>query len=185
MTTLTKKRLMYLSGEDYYFFTYSTLLLLHVLKCENGKYFKDYRKIPFLIDIIKDENALFILERALQETDKLSDERVKRKLNDVDKEYLFRSYSSGVARRSEILKLLFTLEKSSYVSLRRGERDFEIDVTLNLEAVPPDFFSAIIFGSDIRNIKRLQASIKRLSSLTLSTMIERIYDNNGVKTWAL
>lgn len=184
---LNKKRIMYLAGEDYYLFTYSALLILHVLKCKDQKYFKDYRKLAFLIEILNNENIIFILRsrEAVDDSDLAPNGVEVKILNPVDKDYLFRSYATGIARRSEILKILFTLEKLNYVSLRRGEKDFEIDVSLNSSAIPKDFFSARIFSRELGNMEKIKSIVKRLGSLSLATMIDRIYEKNGVKTWGL
>src|SRR5690554_7704158 len=105
----TKKRLMYLSGEDFYLYCYSVFVILDFLGCRDGKYFRDYRKLAFLTDIINDDKAVYVVSRSLGET-----------LNPKDYECLLDSYSNGLTRRSEILKLLFVLEKKGYVSLNRG-----------------------------------------------------------------
>jgi hypothetical protein len=189
MSGNAKKRLMFLTGEDYYFFTYSLLLLLKTLECKNGKYFKDYRKLPFLIEIINDDNLIFIIApRSVngdEQIDESADEVANRQLNSIDKEYLFRSYSVGMARRSEILKILFTLEKSGYVTLRKGDHEFEIDVCINTNSIPAAFFDKKVFAHEIANTLKLKSIVKRLSALTFKTMIEKIYDRHGIKTWTL
>lgn len=184
-----KKKLMFLTGEDYYLLTYSLLLLLKTLNCKNGKYFKDYRKLPFLIEIINDDNLIFILspKPVLNENVTLGKAPLTaaRPLNVVDKEYLFRSYSAGMARRSEILKILFTLEKSGLVTLRKGDHEFEIDVCMNATSIPVGFFNKTIFAREIENIIKFKSIVKRLSALTFRTMIEAIYDKHGIQTWTL
>lgn len=174
MDKSVKKNLMYLSGEDFYLFCYSVFIILDSLGCSEGKYFKDYRKISFLIEFIKDSKLNFILEVL-----------AKNNLSAVDKEYLFHSYSSGMARRSEILKLLFTLEKRQFVSLERGKNSSFVNVTLNKDSVPDGFFSEDIFSVEYENITKLKMVVKRLSTLTLEKMLERIYKDNGISTWAV
>ncbi|MBI3729325.1 MAG: hypothetical protein HY254_13445 [Burkholderiales bacterium] len=178
---------MYLAGEDYYLFTYSALIILRALKCKDGKYFKDYRKLPFLIEILNDENLVFILKlrESVEDLNSPVERTGKKVLNPVDKDYFFRSYSNGIARRSEILKILFTLEKLNYISLKRGDKDLEIDVSLNSSAIPRDFFNTKIFSRELENMEKIKSIIKRLGSLTLVTMIDRIYEKNGIKTWGI
>ncbi|MCI5160987.1 MAG: hypothetical protein D3917_02985 [Candidatus Electrothrix sp. AX5] len=169
-----KKNLKYLSGEDFYVFCYSILIVLDYLKCKNGQYFKDYRKIPFLVDFIKDEKLNYII---LNSGDK--------DLNPIDKEYLFSSYSAGLSRRSEILKLLFTLEKRKYVFLEKTGKQNIINVSLNEGVIPADFFDKDFFFNEYKNIKNFSLHIKRLRILTLNTMLERIYEQNGISIWAI
>ena len=174
MSDSVKKNLMYLSGEDFYLFCYSVFVILDSLGCKDGKYFKDYRKIAFLIEFVKDKKLNHILGV-------LADNG----LSAVDKEYLFHSYSSGMARRSEILKLLFTLEKKQFVSLERGKNSCFVNVSLNKENIPEGFFCNDVFLSEYSNISSLKGVVKRLSTLTLGTMLDRIYKDNGITIWAV
>jgi hypothetical protein len=165
---------MYLSGEDFYLCCYSVFIILDSLGCSGGRYFKDYRKISFLIEFVKDNKLNYIL-----------DVLAKNNLAAIDKEYLFHSYSSGMARRSEVLKLLFTLEKKQFVSLERGKNSSFVNVTLNKGSIPDDFLSKDIFSNEYENIVKLKTVVKRLSTLTLEKMLERIYKDNGISTWAV
>ncbi|SDF82364.1 hypothetical protein SAMN05216571_102172 [Onishia taeanensis] len=167
----TKKRLMYLSGEDFYLYCYSIFVILDFLGCRDCKYFRDYRKLAFLTDVISDDNKVYVISHSSGE-----------KLNPKDFEYLLDSYSSGLTRRSEILKLLFVLEKRGYVSLIRGKAQ-EIDVTLTKGGLPDDFFGSNVFDSEFKNIKDVSKKVGRLATLTLDTMLKKIYVENGVRTW--
>ena len=170
----TKKKLMYLSGEDFYFFCYSIFIILDSLQCVNGSIFKDYRKLAFLINIINDEKLIYIIS-------KVGDAQ----LNPVDIEHLFSSYSSALIKRGEILKLLFTLENRGYLTLEKGTEDTVIDLSLNKEILPVDFFDKEMFSAEYRNTQIIRRCIPRLKVLKLETMLTRIYEKNGVKTWAL
>lgn len=167
----TKKKLMYLSGEDFYLYCYSVFVILDCLGCQDGKYFRDYRKLAFLTDIISDDKTVYVVSHSSGEN-----------LNPKDYECLLDSHSNGLTRRSEILKLLFVLEKRGYVILNRGKAQ-EIDVTLNKENLPNDFFSSNVFDSESKNIQDISNKVGRLASLTLETMLNKIYVENGVRTW--
>ncbi len=169
-----KKSLMYLSGEDFYVFCYSVFIALDYLNCIDGKYFKDYRKLAFLIEFIKDEKLNYIISY----TD-------GKHLNPIDKEHLFSSYSVGLGRRSEILKLLFTLEKKNYIVLEKGGARSLANVSLNKSAVPKEFFDKDIFSQEYRNIRVFSQCVKRLATLKLDTMLKRIYKQNGISIWAI
>ncbi len=171
INTNTKKSLMYLSGEDFYLYCYSIFVILDSLGCQNGKYFRDYRKLAFLTGIINDDKTVYVVSRSSGE-----------KINHKDYECLLDSYSSGLTRRSEVLKLLFVLEKKGYISLNRG-RDQEIDVTLRINNLPNDFLNNRVFDSECKNIRDLSKKIGRLASLTLETMLNKVYVENGVRTW--
>lgn len=167
----TKKRLMYLSGEDFYLYCYSVFVILDYLGCRDGKYFRDYRKLAFLTDIIGDDKTVYVVSHSSGKN-----------MNPKDYERLLDSYSNGLTRRSETLKLLFVLEKNGYVSLNRGKAQ-EIDVSLTKENLPNDFFGSNFFDSEFNNIKNVSKKVGKLASLTLDTMLNKIYVENGVRTW--
>ncbi|MFT0212846.1 hypothetical protein VQ643_09545 [Pseudomonas sp. F1_0610] len=167
----TKKRLMYLSGEDFYLYCYSVLVILDSLGCRDGKFFRDYKKLAFLTDIISDDKTVYVVSHSSG-----------KKLNPKDYECLLDSYSNGLIRRSEILKLLFVLEKRGYVILKRRNIQ-EIDVTLAKDNLPDDFLNSNVFESESQNIKKLSKKVIRLASLTLDTMLSKIYVENGVRAW--
>ena len=166
-----KKRIMYLSGEDFYLYCYSIFIILDSLSCCNEKYFRDYRKLAFLIDLINEDILVYIVCVA-----------GNKNIGSKDRQSLFDSYSAGLTKRSETLKLIFVLEKKGYLTLKRGASN-EIDLTLNKELLPNDFVNSQLFKNDRENIKKLSKKIKRLGSLKLDTMLDRIFSDNGIKTW--
>ncbi len=163
---------MYLSGEDFYLYCYSIFVILDSLGCYDGKYFRDYRKLAFLTDIINNEKVVYVVSNSGSE-----------KLNAKDYECLLNSYSTGLTRRSEILKLLFVLEKRQYVTLQKGQFQ-EINVSLNKSSLPYRFLSDRVFKFEYQNIKNISKKITKLSRLTLETMLNKIYVENGIRTWA-
>jgi len=169
-----KKRLMYLSGEDFYLYCYSIFIILDALGSSSGKAFRDYRKLAFLVNIINDEKLVYILSNSKGES-----------LNPYDKECLFASYSEGLSKRSEILKLVFTLEKKGFLVLSKGKRKEEIDVSLVKEKIPEGCFDPDVFSLDYQRVLIVKKSVPRLKGMILETMLERIYSDNGVKTWGI
>lgn len=165
---------MYLSGEDFYLFCYSIFILLDTLGCSDGKVFKDYRKLAFLISILNDDKLVYILSNSGNEN-----------LNPVDRELLFDSYSNGLMKRSEILKLIFTLEKKGFVELEKGTEKSVLNITLNKTAIPESFFNSQVFENEYIRAKKLKKLVSRLNTLKFETMLEKIYSVNGVKTWAI
>ena len=147
----TKKRLMYLSGEDFYFYCYSVFVILNLLGCRDGKYFRDYRKLAFLTDIISDDKTVYVISNSS-----------RKEINPKDREHLLDSYSNGLTRRSEILKLLFVKAVVNRVQLSIKNN---------------------IFDSEIKNINAISTKVSRLASLTLETMLNKVYVENGVRTW--
>ena len=169
-----KKNIMYIPSEDFYIFCYLIFIILKKLDCKGDSYFKDYKKLGFLIGVVRDEEVLYILENSKRD-----------KNNPVDKETLFNSFTEGLLKKNEVLKLLFALEKRGYVKLQRRNNSTEIDVSLLEENIPSGFFSKDVFASEFNNISILMKVVKRLKALTLDTMLSKLYVENGVKVWAI
>ena len=56
----SKKRMMFILEEDYYFITIKILSILKALDCEKNP-FQDYRKLGIIFEFIKnDENICFL-----------------------------------------------------------------------------------------------------------------------------
>ena len=170
-----KKRLMYMSGEDFYFFSYNIFLILKELNCFNGRTFKDYRKLPYLVDIISDKNLLGILVR-----NDFGEIR-----NPIDRKHLVKSYTDCQIKTSEYLKLLFSLERQGYVVLSSAKRMSQIDVELKRDVVGKEFFNTDIFGEEKNNITKLKSEISRISSINFETLIDRIYTAEREIRWAV
>lgn len=78
MNEAAKKNLMFISSDDFYLLTYATIIILDCLNCTKGRVFKDYRKIPFIIELITNNRNILILESSATE-----------KLHKGDKDFLF------------------------------------------------------------------------------------------------
>jgi hypothetical protein len=172
MNEAVKKNLMFISSDDFYLLTYATVIILDSLGCTKGRVFKDYRKIPFIIELIINNRNILILESSTTE-----------KLHKGDKDFLFHSYSNGLAKRSETLKILFTLEKKGYVSLHKGDTGTLINITLNKEKLPPNFLSKDIFKNEYMNCEKVKRTIQRSTAITLDTFLSKTYRDRGIKIW--
>ncbi len=171
MIDAVKKRIMFATVDDFYFLTYAILITLDASGCKKGRFLKDYRKLGFLIEFTTDERLLRILEHP-----------VGKRLSRLDNEHLFKSYTNGLGRRSEVLKILFRLEKSGLVILRKGDTHSLVDVSLSND-VPAEFFDKSIFAQEYSNVGRLALAVKQLTRLTLSTTLSKMYEVRGIKTW--
>jgi hypothetical protein len=169
-----KKRLMFIKGEDFYFLTYNIIIILNTFGCTSeAKTFKDYRKFAFLIDFISDWSLLNIL---------LAYPSGKH-VNYRDKESLTRSYSSGLVRMNEILKLLFALEKKGILGLTKNATNGNLDVYLNKSAIPEDLFENEIFKLEQDNANMLKRSFSKISMLKLETLLNNFYYTYGITKW--
>lgn len=172
MNEAAKKKLMFISSDDFYLLTYATIIILDSLKCTDERFFKDYRKIPFIIEMITNSRNMLILELS-----------ASGELHKGDKEFLFHSYTNGLAKRSEALKILFTLEKKGYVSLHKGDAEALVNITLNKESLPPKFLVKEVFKSEYMNCERFKRVVQRSTVITLDTFLGKVYRDRGIKIW--
>lgn len=168
-----KKKIMFSKGDDFYFLSYNILLILYGLDCICGKRtFKDYRKLAFMID--------FVSDRSLANTIKTS-ELIK---NPIDREMFTRAYANGLLRLNQIARLLFTLEKQELVKLEREQGKDVVNVCLTESAKTNPFFDKELFKLELSNLNLLSTTIQRTTSLSLDTMLIKLFENHGIKTWA-
>lgn len=172
-TSTIKKSIMFSKGDDFYFLSYNILILLYGLKCFCGKRtFNDYRKLAFLIDFVSNRNlAQTLVKKGLL-------------LNPIDRELFTRAYANGLLRLNQIIRLLFTLEKKGFITLQRDAGRDIVDVCINEQAIPATFFQAELFKFELSNVSALNVTVKRITVLTLDTLLERLFENHGIKTWA-
>ncbi|WP_220660037.1 hypothetical protein, partial [Pseudomonas aeruginosa] len=105
------------------------------------------------------------------------------KLHKGDKDFLFHSYTNGLAKRSETLKILFTLEKKGYISLHKGDTESLVNIALNKEELPSGFLSKEVFKSEYMNCEKFKRTIQRSTAITLDTFLIKTYRDRGIKIW--
>jgi hypothetical protein len=62
----SKKRMMFILEEDYYFITIKILSILIALECDS-KPFEDYRKLGIIFEFIKDNNNYFFFQKLMKQ----------------------------------------------------------------------------------------------------------------------
>lgn len=171
---LDKKRLMFISGEDFYFFAYSLFILLDCMGSKNGKFFKDHRKLAFLIPILADSKVIGIFERSeASEVKNVEDISLLRNL-----------YSDGVSRQGEITKLLLMLEKKGYLVLKKGSSSGVIDISMKGSVFGSKGISKTKFSEEINNCKSIKKVFPRTTIILLESLLYKMFDERGVKRWA-
>lgn len=172
-----KKRLMFITGEDFYFLTYNILLLLKALNCDGKRQFKDHRKLAYLIDFVANENLIDIVETYSKYPN--------RKMNSFDKELLIQAWSNGLVREKLINRLLQALEKKGLIGINRRNNKTFLDVWYMPNETTKKFFKEGIFEIENNNAKKLTKVIKRLSNSTFEKTIEKLFTQFGINNYGL
>ncbi|MCX8532165.1 hypothetical protein [Chryseobacterium luquanense] len=158
-----KRSLMFIQKEDYNFLAYSTIILLNSLECNcETKRFKDFRKIAYLVDFVNEGGNP----------------------SEFSEQQLVEIYQKAQIKKKLLHHLLIVLKNKNFIDVTINSSSKTIDLWLNKESIPKEFFNKEIFGKEIENVKMLKdnytASLRRL---TIKTLVEKIFNNNNILTW--
>lgn len=159
-----KKRMMFIQGEDYNFLTYNFLILLNELNCvSEDKKFNDFRKIAYLIEFISNNITI----------------------EDYTEIELSNIYLRAQLKKKLLSHLIIVLKNKQYLEMSLNPTHRTLDVWINKEKIPNDFFNSEYFSQEILNIQKLKKFAKISSNQKLKTMIDNLYTNRGVLTWEI
>lgn len=160
-----KKRLMFIQKEDYNFLAYSTIILLRFLDCTSEeKRFRDFRKIAYLVDFVNEGGKPSLFE--------------EQRLADI--------YYKAQIKKKLLHHLVIVLKNRGFISVSVNKSSQTIDLWLNKEAIPVDFFDVKMFGSEIENVTELQRTLTaRVRSMTIKNLVEKIFNDNNILTWGV
>lgn len=174
MKNIGKRRLNYITSEDFYFLAYEMLLILKSFSSASGVEFKDHRKLAYLVHIISDSRIVGIIER----------NKGRQISSSIDKELLFTSFTSGELHKRDVYKIMLSLQKRGFIALSKGVAPEVLNVQLNIKNIPVMFFENEEFLSDYSIIARLKVAIPRISSMKIETFLDRTYKDYGLNVWA-
>lgn len=173
MRVKNKRRLFFISGEDFYFVAYSILLALDFFG-GSSKRVRDHRKLSYLIQFLSDSRLVGILSRTQRRT----------VANPSDRELLFSSFTNAELHKREVLKILLSMERRGYICLQRTGVAEIMDVSLNPSSLPKGFFVSDYFYEERNNADELKKLVPKISILTFDSLLERLYTDRGVRVWA-
>lgn len=156
---------MFIQKEDYNYLAYSMILLLKFLDCTTEtKRFRDFRKIAYLVDFVNEGG-----DPAIFETLRLAD-----------------IYNKAQIKKKLLHHLIIVLKNRELISVSVNETSRTIDLWLNKEAIPVDFFDVNIFANEITNVAELQKNLTtRVRSMTIKNLVEKIFNDNNILTWGV
>ena len=157
-----KKRMMFIPTEDYNFLAYNLLIFLDELKCYSDKTkFQDFRKIAYLIDFISGSANL----------------------NDYEKFELTDIYLKAQLKKKLLSHLIITLQNRGFLDISLNTTHRTIELWINKENIPKDFFDKEKFQREISNIKKLKKELKITKVSKLTKLVDAVFTNRGVSTW--
>lgn len=157
-----KKRLMFIQKEDYNFLAYNTLILLNGLECTSeDKKFKDFRKIAYLIDLMNEGGNP----------------------KQLDQNFLSKIYSRAQIKKKLLHHLVIILKNKNYIGVSLNVPTKTIDLWLKREFLPEDFLRTGLFSNENNNVIELKSSLGVIRTLTIKTLVDKIFTQNNVLTW--
>ncbi|MFU2014798.1 hypothetical protein ACM6Q7_06930 [Peribacillus butanolivorans] len=169
-----KKKIMFNKEQDFNFVAYNNLLILTAFKCfSEEKRWQDYRKLIYLYPYVADSSLLELLRRAIANTP----------LHPFDKEILRETYTKSFLKTSMVKLLLLNLERNDKISFSKNKSKPTLDVWINVEKLPGNFLNQQVFEAEYGNLERIKTIFPRLRTMSLKTILEKVYEENGVNIW--
>lgn len=168
----SKKRMMYILEDDYYFITIKILSILNALGCE-VKPFEDHRKLGIVFEFIKDEKNFIFLHKLL----------LNENLDLFDNERAVKIFCESKLNVSVIKRVLFFLEKQEMLELTRSQKNSNINILLIKSNKFLDIIDEDVLSDDMERCMAIKKLIPRLRSLKLVTLQNKIFGYSEVTKW--
>lgn len=168
----SKKRLMFILEDDYYYITLKILAILKALDCDK-KPFEDYRKLSLIFEFIRSDSNLLFLEKAITNS----------QLDIFDSERAI-SISCNAKMNSAVIKrVLFFLEKQYMINMKKSLKGDFIDVFLLDTPQLRELIAENILNEDLEKIALIKRCVPRVRSLKISTLRKKIFGTSEVAIW--
>jgi hypothetical protein len=168
----SKKRMMFILEEDYYFITIKILSILKALECDK-KPFEDYRKLGIIFEFIKNEDNMSFLEKLLSYSS-----------NDIfDNERAIKIFCDSRLEVSVIKRVLFFLDKQEIIALARNKKNCNIDVNLKGTTELDELIDLGVLNEDLQRCRNVKRLLPRIRSLKLDTLQKKIFGYDEVSKW--
>lgn len=169
-----RKRLMFIAGEDFYYLTYNSLLLLDSLDCTKpDTRFRDYRKLAYLVDFVADERLCGILTR----------HRGQGKIgNSFDHHLILSAYARGTPRVNLLSRLTYALEQRGILTTIVEPEQQATSLTVDRDKLR-ELVSSVHFEKERQNALALAKVYNRVRSAGLDTLLDKLFYAYGVGSW--
>lgn len=168
----SKKRMMFILEEDYYFITIKILSILRALDCHK-KPFEDYRKLGIIFEFIKSKENLDFFQKLVNHNQQ----------NLFDSEKSIRIFCDSRLNVSVIKRVLFFLEKQDMIDMNRSVKNSNIDVVLKESEAFTNLLDMGILEEDISRCLIIKKLLPRIRSFKLDTLQNKVFGYDEVSKW--
>jgi hypothetical protein len=161
---------MFVAGEDFYFLTYTLLVLLRELKAATADHaLFDSRKLSYVADFLSSNADLQLAV-------------TNAPLSPSARSRLSLLYDRAVARRIAVERLVEALATRGLVHVSRPSIDADrVHLVDNAEVAK--LLEDPRYHAEVARLKALRKSLPLLRTMTLETLKERLFAERGVRTW--
>lgn len=167
----SKKRMMFILEEDYYFITIKLLSILKALECDKN-FFADFRKLGLIFELIKNKSNLNLFYRLISVNNP----------DMLDAEKAVKIFCDSKLDIAVIKRVLFFLEKQQIIELKKNAKSGNIDVLLKSDNINK-LLEQEILKEDYQRAYQLKKTIRGLRSLKLETLQSKVFGYSEVTKW--
>ena len=171
-----KKRILFDKDKDACFLTYNILIILDFFNCYNiENSFNDYRKLSYLVDFTSSDVLTNIIAKWGLPTQK-------------EKIQLRSSYINASSRQNRIYLVLQALQNKGIINLILNKQDIlknKLFINDNNKHLIEPIINKAYFKYEYENLRNFNksSSIKGVKTYKFTTLLNQIYEQNGVKVW--
>ncbi|MES1178239.1 MAG: hypothetical protein ABUL62_28210 [Myxococcales bacterium] len=165
-----KRRIMFVAGEDFYFLTYTLLVLLRELKAASAeRALVDSRKLSYVADFLSSDADLQLAVTSAP-------------LSSSARSRLALLYDRAVSRRIAVERLVEALATRGLIQVSRPSFDADrVHLVENAEVAK--LLDDPRYSAEAARLKALRKNMPLLRTMTLETLKERLFAERGVRTW--
>ncbi len=168
----SKKRMMFILEEDYYFITIKLLMALKAFECAENP-FVDYRKLGIVFEFVKSQGNMIFFEKLLNQ----------KAGNIFDNERAIKLFCDSKLNVSVIKRVLFFLEKQNMIEMKKNEKNGNIDILLKADDKLDELLENDLMKEDICRCLIIKKYLPKIRSLKLSTLQDKVFGYNEVTRW--
>lgn len=168
----SKKRLMFMLEDDYYYITLKVLAILKALDCDT-KPFEDYKKLGIIFEFIKNQSNINYLKKLMLNT----------QIDIFDKERMLDISCNASMNNAVIKRVIFFLEKQNMISIKKSLKGDFIEVLLLRSPQLFEMISDNVLDDDLIRIALVKSYIPRIRTLKISTLRKKIFGISEVSSW--
>ncbi len=170
-----RKRLMFLTHEDFYFLAYNCIIIMKAMGCTQRKNaLKDLRKLSYMIDFATDS---YLTESVCSSASRSAG------IAPDTKQLLENAYFRSKERLPHVNRLLYAMAKRNYLCTFHESKSGISEGFLCTDSLPSELLASSLFTPELTNMSVFLGTFSRARTSTLDSFLENVFRKKGVKTW--